>query len=63
MVSAMSCLAVHNELRHGVTVHIHPHVARDLLLLHQWEEQGDKLLAVWRSNGLKQLFHKIPEIR
>ena len=46
--SAKSSLAVHNELRHGITVH----AARELLLLHHGKEQGDKLLDESRSNGL-----------
>ena len=57
MVNTTSSLAVHNELRHGINVH----AARELLLLHLGEEQGDKLLAKSRSYDLKQLCQKIPE--
>ena len=61
--SAVESLAVDYELRHGVTVHVHvvPHAAGDLLVLHQGKEHIDELEAVGRSNCLQHFCHEIPE--
>ena len=53
-------LAVDDKLGDRVGVRVDTHAARDLLVLHQRQEQRHEFVAVGRRNCLQHLGHEIP---